>query len=226
MPIRVRVVLLCLAGVLLISPLSQAQNEDSARREPFHPIRPVKPLKNEFTFWGGRSLGSPQVISLMNDQRLFMAGLCYGRLLVTRRNASLWYDAELIPIVILSQPAVSFRLWTNGKGYTAMSYRRYSYGAGISPVGFRGVFGGRRWPLQPYFDPSVGFLSFTRPTPVPNARRFNFAFKFGSGLQLSRHRNRAVRMGFWFQHFSNHGTAHLNPGVDGYIVYVSYSFFK
>src|SRR5713226_3325297 len=102
----VRAFFLSLAGSILISPALRAQNEDSPRREPFHPIHATKVLKNEFTFWGARSSGSPQVITEMKDQRLFIAGLHYGRLLAKRRNASLWYDVEIIPVAILSQPTV------------------------------------------------------------------------------------------------------------------------
>ena len=165
------------------------------------------------------------MITLLSGQKLFSGGFQYARLLATVGHTTLWYTIGAVPAAILSQPGTSYHFNEATHAYTIIPFRQYTYGAGLSPVGFRAVFGDH-WRVKPYFEPSVGFLSFTRPTPVPLARRFNFEFQFGAGVQLARKKNHAVRTGVMFLHFSNHGTATYNPGVDSCVVYASYSFFK
>jgi hypothetical protein len=63
-------------------------------------------------------------------------------------------------------------------------------------------------------------LWFTRDTPVPDARRFNFTAEGGAGVEIPSRDGRALVVGYKFQHLSNAGTALQNPGFDTHLVYV------
>lgn len=102
--------------------------------------------------------------------------------------------------------------------------QHHAYGVGATPLVLRAVLG-NRWRVRPYVDFGAGFLSFNRPTPVETARRLNLVLQLGAGIQIFRGRNRALRTGFWFHHFSNVRMAPGIPAVDHFVVYTTYSIF-
>lgn len=96
--------------------------------------------------------------------------------------------------------------------------RRRIYGAGVMPVGAQVAV-----PLGAYAQAFVagnaGAVVFARNVPVPQARRFNFAFDFGGGLELGTRRVGAVTVGYKLHHLSNAWTAPANPGIDHHVFY-------
>lgn len=77
------------------------------------------------------------------------------------------------------------------------------YGVGLDPVGVlfhRGAF---------YARSSGGLRLFLEQVPIPEARRFNFAFDAEAGVTFGR-----VALGLGFHHVSNGGMGERNPGVN------------
>jgi hypothetical protein len=62
----------------------------------------------------------------------------------------------------------------------------FTYGAGVS-AGAE-ITTKSAWRVQPYLDGGIGFLVFAQPAPVPDSRRFNFDFYFGSGFGITTSR--------------------------------------
>jgi hypothetical protein len=91
------------------------------------------------------------------------------------------------------------------------------YGAGMSQGLELSTAVGSR--VRAFAAGAAGMLWFTRDVPVPDARRFNFTFELGGGLQLYRRRHRALILGYKFHHLSNAGSAQENPGLDGEVFY-------
>jgi lipid A 3-O-deacylase PagL len=92
-------------------------------------------------------------------------------------------------------------------------------GAGILPTGFQ-LYTRSVRPVRFFLGAAGGLLWFTRDTPVPDARRMNFAADAGVGAELLSHDGRVLVVGYKFQHLSNGGTARLNPGFDTHLMYV------
>jgi len=96
------------------------------------------------------------------------------------------------------------------------------YGAGGMPFGFKLRIGSS--PKVRFFGAtSVGGLWFTRDVPIPDARRFNFAFEYGGGFEFGRQGQRTITIGYKFHHLSNANSAAVNPGLDSDVIYVGMS---
>lgn len=102
---------------------------------------------------------------------------------------------------------------------------RWSYQGGFNPLGFRLNYGPKHR-LQPFIDIHLGMLISAHDEPVYFSSRANFAFAFGTGLELYRRSNRSVSVEYRLRHFSNADSGYNNPGVDNQIVHVAYSFGK
>jgi hypothetical protein len=99
--------------------------------------------------------------------------------------------------------------------------RRRVYGAGAMPVGAQlAVPLGAR--ARAFAAGHAGALVFAENMPVPAARRFNFVFDFGGGLELGSRRAGAVTLGYKLHHISNAWTARSNPGVDHHVFYLGF----
>ncbi len=101
--------------------------------------------------------------------------------------------------------------------------RRWSYGAGLSPIGYKLNFLPRHR-IQPVFTGLGGFMVATQQIPVSGARRFNFTFEFGGGLEFYRSTTRSIRVEWRFHHISNDYTANQNPGIDSGLFQATYVF--
>jgi hypothetical protein len=124
------------------------------------------------------------------------------------RHTTLNYNFDLKPLALYSDDV-------NGP-------RQYRYGGGVA-LGLPIVphFHAR---YHPFFDVNGGFLAFTQETPIPGTRRVNMTLDFGAGLYLPLGRNRTLKTGVQFFHFSNGWTARLNPGFDSFFAYAAYTF--
>jgi Lipid A 3-O-deacylase (PagL) len=107
--------------------------------------------------------------------------------------------------------------------YVTTCSRRWVYGGGLSPVGFRWNFLPRR-SLQPLLVAHGGFMGSTQQIPIPGAGTFNFTFDMGTGFEWYRTQSRSLRFEWRYHHISNAGTASANPGIDSGLFQVSYVF--
>ena len=98
---------------------------------------------------------------------------------------------------------------------------RRVYGAGAMPLGVQLAL-----PLAPqvraFAAGNAGAVVFAENMPVPAARRFNFAFDFGGGVEIGTRRAGAVTLGYKLHHLSNAWTARSNPGVDHHVLYLGF----
>lgn len=174
---------------------------------------------NEYGIWGGGSFDSPTVIGTAEDRKFLTAGFRYGRILGGSRNIAYEYTVDAVPMAVVFQPEFARAFNRN----TARS----TYGAGISPIGFKANFN-RRGRVKPFASTSGGFLYFQRPVPddIPLATKFNFTFEFSGGVQIFTRSRRAVTLGYKFQHISNAGRSEVNPGLDANVFYAGFSLFK
>lgn len=101
--------------------------------------------------------------------------------------------------------------------------RRWTYGAGMSPVGFKWNFLVRSR-FQPIFTGLAGMMFSTQQIPVNDASSWNFTFEFGAGVEYFRSSNRSIRAEWRFHHISNDFTARENPGIDSGLFQLTYSF--
>ena len=101
--------------------------------------------------------------------------------------------------------------------------RRWVYGGGMSPIGFRWNFLPRRQ-LQPFLVGHGGFIQSVDAIPISDAGSFNFTYDAGAGFEWYRKRMQSVRFEARFHHISNKETAPRNPGIDAVLFVASYVF--
>ena len=101
--------------------------------------------------------------------------------------------------------------------------RRWVYGGGISPIGFRWNLLPQR-KLQPFFVGHGGFLETIDAIPIRLAGSFNFTFDLGAGFEWYRSHSLSWRAEYRYHHISNALTAPQNPGIDSGLFQVSYVF--
>jgi hypothetical protein len=167
---------------------------------------------NEFGFWAGGSPVSSKIIGNVDDRKLLLVALRYGRVLAAWESVTLEYTLDLFPAAVVFEPDHVRR------GSSSI------YGAGLSPLGFKLNFGQQSW-IKPFVAASVGFLYFAHDVPVPHSSRFNFTPEVGLGLQFFLAPKRAVTLGYKLQHISNANTGQSNPGMDSHLFYAGFSFF-
>jgi len=167
---------------------------------------------NEFGFWAGGSPESTEFIGRVPDTSLLLVGLRYGRILAAWETLSVEYTLDVLPVAVVFAPEGV----RNGHS---------TYGAGVSPVGFKINFGQESW-IKPFLAASVGFLYFEDDVPVPGSSRFNFTPELGGGLQFFLTPRRALTLGYKYHHISNAGRSTRNPGMDSNVIYLGYSFFS
>jgi lipid A 3-O-deacylase PagL len=205
-----------LCAVLSLAPTlaaAQAPTDPARRRaEPF------------LGGWVAASVAPSTRFGYINDRRLFVAALRAQYLLATIGPLALASTIDVVPLAILSNTptydALSFPQ-PNGTivHFKNVTGRSAVVGAGILPTGFQ-LYTRSVRPVRFFLGAAGGLLWFTRDTPVPDARRMNFAADGGAGVELLSRDGRVLVVGYKFQHLSNGGTARLNPGFDTHLLYV------
>lgn len=167
---------------------------------------------NEFGLWAGGSPDSVELFGNVENRKLFLLALRYGRVLAAWDSVALEYTLDIFPAAVYFKPG---------------HVRRGSsseYGAGLSPLGFKVIFGQQSW-IKPFVAASVGFLYFEHDVPVPHSSRFNFTPELGLGVQFSLTPKTALTVGYKFHHMSNANSGRTNPGMDSNVIDAGYSFF-
>jgi len=116
---------------------------------------------------------------------------------------------EVLPFVLLSQPAVS-DFWGNA----VSPNQQWVPGLSISPIGFR-----FRWrsnaAVKPFVIGKLGTIVFTEKAFSPNASYANFNVQAAFGVQFRMTERVDLRVEpFEFFHVSNGYLARSNPGMD------------
>jgi hypothetical protein len=173
--------------------------------------------------WLGASFHSPVGTHLGGTpgRELFLLGARAAYVLEAYGPAALTFTADLLPaIVVTHNPTYEVRDQATSGGtitYKAVTGRGPVYGGGMSPGLELSTAVGSR--MRAFAGGAAGAVWFTRDVPVPDARRFNFTFELGGGLQFFRGSRRAFMLGYKFHHLSNAGSAPENPGLDGEVFY-------
>ncbi|MCG8605904.1 acyloxyacyl hydrolase [bacterium] len=181
----------------------------------------------EWSFWTGVSFDSPSgsFLGETKDRAFFMAGFQHSRILAASRKVAFAYTLEVIPVaVVTNNPDTTTTLFRDGRIDRRID-RSSVYGVGLAPIGMK-TYLFPESSTRFFFSASAGFLSFLKAVPVPNARKFNFAFDFGAGIQIATSRRTAMTIGYRLHHLSNANTADLNPGLDSNIFYFGLSLIK
>jgi hypothetical protein len=119
------------------------------------------------------------------------------------------YVVEVIPIMILSQPAVS-DFWGNAKSPN----QELVPGVAVSPFGFRFLWRSTR-AIRPYLTGKLGAAVFAKKAFSQNASYVNFNIQIDAGLLFRVSDRVDLRVDpFVFFHVSNGYLAASNPGMD------------
>lgn len=175
---------------------------------------------NAWTIFAGTSFADANLYGTSRDRHLTLFGVRYTRLLLERSAFALNYTPEIIPLAILSQPAIG-NVAVPVK--SPLTHRQIAYAAGVDPLGAELVLG-RRKRVEPFIGTTEGFLFFSRNVPSPLAAQFNFAFAVGTGIKVRLGESAGFSVGYFFHHFSNAAEAHQNPGLDSHMISFGYIF--
>jgi hypothetical protein len=144
--------------------------------------------------------------------------------LLRARGFTLAFAPEIVPLLLVSDNP-TYHVVQVHASETDLFNEPVADGAGTvagfggSPIGFEGrLHAGPR--VRLYIATAAGFLVFTRNTPDPFARKFNYSFEIGGGFDYRLPSAWTVRLGYKFHHFSNGNSALSNPGVDAEVVMI------
>ena len=171
---------------------------------------PVKqPRESEIAVMGMIPDGDYRLFSATVRCTAWTAGVEYDRQWGHFFKARFDYVAEVLPFVLLSQPAVS-DFWGNGKSPN----QQLVPGVMVSPFGFRWLWL-RDKAVKPYVVGKLGAIAFTEKAFSPNASYANFSVQAAFGLQIRMTERVDLRVEpFEFFHVSNGYLARSNPGMD------------
>ena len=186
--------------------------------------------KNEFGVWAGYSPDSPHLIGTTSERQLGLLAVRYARALWENHSAAIQYTLDVLPLELVLQPKITKVIFTTPPPHTTFveGHREYVYGGGINPIGLKMNFL-RQHRLQPFVASSAGFIASVHRVPidVPGGTLFNFQFDFQAGFQrYNLSRTRAWMLGYKLIHISNASRATLNPGMDGHVIFLGYSFIR
>ncbi len=172
---------------------------------------PIKqPIRSEIAVMGMIPAGDYRLFSATLRCDAWTVGVEYdrhswGHFLKSQMD----YVVEVLPVMILSQPAVS-DFWGNAKSPN----QKLVPGLSISPFGFRFLWR-HNAAVRPYVVGKLGSAVFTEKAFSPNASYANFNVQAAFGLQIRLTDRTDLRIEpFEFFHVSNGYLARSNPGMD------------
>ncbi|QQS42913.1 MAG: acyloxyacyl hydrolase [Acidobacteriota bacterium] len=154
------------------------------------------------------------------NRYLIQGGFRYGRVLYVGETGAVEYMVEATPLNIAGGNVVAPDPLT-----PAVTETRTAYGIGVAPVGVRYILRPQK-KVKIFGAVNLGMIGFNEVFPVPRTRKFNFTTEVDLGVMVWSRKNKAMTLGFKYNHISNAGTAELNPGINTAIFYVGYSVFK
>jgi opacity protein-like surface antigen len=192
------------AGLLLAGFLLLCAGATSAQVE-----SPIVPVKTEVQAIAGVSFGNIHIFGNSDDRQLYTFGAeydrhCLGRLIRSQVD----YVAELLPVVLLNEPAKYDKY-----GQKLTTDRQIVYGAGFTPVGAR-LMWRRPGQIQPYLIGKGGILYFENRVLSSEGTHVQFSAEFGTGVQKALTNRIGFRLAYNDFHFSNGNIGQHNPGID------------
>ena len=168
------------------------------------------PAESEVSVMGMLPDGDYRLFSATVRCNAWTVGVEYDRPLPrVFLKARVDYATEILPFVLLSQPAVS-DFWGNGLSPN----QQLVPGLAILPIGFRFLWRGTQ-AVRPYVVGKLGGIIFTRKALSPEASNANFNVQAAFGLQLRLTKRIDLRVEpFEFFHVSNGYLTASNPGMD------------
>jgi hypothetical protein len=169
-----------------------------------------RPVESELIWEGLASYGNYNLFAIGDMTKLYTSGVEYDRhswgyFLRARMD----YVAEVLPFVLLVEPAVS-DYWGNPKS----ANRKLVPGVGITPIGLRMMWRNNR-AIKPYILAKGGMLAFDQKVLSNAASYENFSLQSGFGAQTRLTKRVDLRLGLWGDfHFSNAYIVPTNPGTD------------
>jgi hypothetical protein len=173
--------------------------------------KPVKtPVESEIIVEGMASYGNWKIFAGGTNCKLYTGGVEYdrnswGRVL----GARLDYSAEVLPLVILSEPT-KMDIW----GSTLSPNRQLVGGLSISPIGARLMWFDKKR-FKPYLGIKGGLIAFPIKVLSTEASYVNLSLQSSVGLQAQLTRKLDLRLGIFNDfHFSDGFVVPVNPGLD------------
>ena len=169
-----------------------------------------EPVESEISVMGMIPDGDYRMFSATIRCNAWVIGVEYdrhslGNILRSRVD----YAMEILPFVILSEPAKS-DFWGNPKSPD----QQYVPGLAILPVGFRFLWRDKQ-AVRPYVIGKLGAIVFTQKVLSQSASYTNFNIQAAFGLQIRMTPRVDFRIEpFEFFHVSNGYLAASNPGMD------------
>ena len=180
----------------------------------------------ELSIWSGYSFASMsgKFLAITPGRQFAIVGLQYGRILAAGDKVASAYTFDVIPMAMVTNNPQTEVI---GEGIFSTEQVRTTsvYGFGLAPIGLKFYFLQARR-LKFFANTSGGILTFLNEVPVENARKFNFTFDFGLGMQITTDSHWALTLGYKLHHLSNAETAHSNPGLDSSVFYLGVSSFR
>lgn len=182
---------------------------------------------NEFGVLGAISFDSTTLIGKTPGARFGNVGFRYGRVLSASKTVAFEWTIDAVPLAILANDRFTLVQVSAGPFtvFNVEKTRKSVYAWGLSPIGLKFNFR-RQHRVQPFASGTAGFLYFSEDVPVAGAKRFNFTYDFGGGVQIVNSSRRAFTIGYKYQHISNGYRSPINPGVDVQMVYAGFSIFR
>jgi hypothetical protein len=167
------------------------------------------PARTDIQIESGYSVGNYHLFAYDDNRHILPFGVemnhpVFGRLF----RAELDYVSEALPVVLLNEPA---KYGPDGRSLT--SGRKWQYGAGISPLGFRLIWR-RRGFFQPYGIAKGDILYFQNRVLSTQGTHLQFGSEIGLGVQKAVNARLGYRVGFSDFHVSNGNIGRRNPGID------------
>jgi hypothetical protein len=140
----------------------------------------------------------------------------------------LGYVAELLPLVVSRGTAnAAYRVFRCANGKLCVSvdspdpWTTNTVGVGILPIGVVSRLRVSR-ALHLQLRVSGGVIRLSRPVPLLQGRKLNFAAEGGPAVELRLGDRQSLVAGLAFNHISNAGTSRVNPGMNSRLFEVGY----
>lgn len=185
------------------------------------PVPEKQPVRSEIAVMGMIPDGDYRLISATVRCNAWTVSVEYDRHSWGRLMGAQWdYVVEVIPVLILSEPAVS-DFWGNAKS----PHQKLVPGISISPFGFRWLWRHDK-AIKPYIVGKLGAAVFTQKALSPAASYANFNVQAAFGLQFKMTDRWDLRVEpFEFYHVSNGYLAASNPGMDELATRIGVSYY-
>ena len=194
-------VVLVAALSLLTSPVALSQETEAKRK---------KQVASEISVTGMVSYGNYRIFGAAPRCNIWTTGVEYDRNSWGHfLKAQIDYVAEVLPVVILSEPA-SADFWGNPKSPN----QQIVPGFGLTPFGFRFLWRSNQ-KVKPFLTGKAGVIAFPKKilSPAASYANFNFQGDFGLQFKMTDQVDLRVEPVVYF-HVSNRYFAASNPGFD------------